>query len=95
MERHYVKPGRCVTGLAIPPSRRPPLTGGCLSQVAGIFPASLIFLSLHIFENALKKKTCFHEAVLKRNPVYTNTLENTENDVVPMSSLAWRRKFTP
>lgn len=35
------------------------------------------------------------EAIFKEIPVYIDTRETTENDVVPMTGLVWRHKFTP
>lgn len=32
---------------------------------------------------------------MKKIPVYTDALKTTENDVVPMPDLVWRRKFSP
>lgn len=52
------------------------------------------FLNPHIFENALEKNLCLHKAVFKKFPVYTEMLETTENDVVPMPGLVRRRNFT-
>lgn len=45
-------------------------------------------------ENALGKKIkikkCLYKVIFKRNPFYMDTLETTENNVVPMLGLVWR-----
>lgn len=37
-----------------------------------------------------KKKICLYKVIFKRNPFYMDTLETTENNVVPMLGLVWR-----
>lgn len=42
-----------------------------------------------------KKQTCLYEAGFKNVPVYTEMLEMTGNDGVPMPGLVGHCKFTP
>lgn len=55
----------------------------------GSFTRKQICLKPHIFKKALEK------AVFKKNPVHTDTLETTDNDVVPILGMVWHRRFTP
>lgn len=57
------------------------------------------FLKLHIFKAALRKNAFTRSRVelkktkqnkIKKNKTNYNTLENTENDVVPRHGLVWR-----
>lgn len=47
------------------------------------------------FPKTLLKKNKKTQNRLQKNSIYTDTLEATKNDVVPMSGLVWHCKFTP
>lgn len=62
------------------------ITANPAPESKGLFTRRLIFLNPPI-ENALEKKKCLHKTVFKDFAVYTETLETTENNVVPMPGL--------
>lgn len=63
------------------------ITANPAPESKGLFTRRLIFLNPPIIENALEKKKGLHKTVFKDFAVYTETLETTENDVVPMPGL--------
>lgn len=50
----------------------------------GLFSTEMAILKMTIFVKALIKKTCFHEDVFRNIPIYTEKLEMTGNNVVPV-----------
>lgn len=89
-----------VSGGATWRGRTPVLSSSLrFSQVqldTGVVSQGMEFFLIHTFSKTLSKENlCLHKAVFKKFPVYTEMLETTENDVVPMPGLVWRRTFTP
>lgn len=70
------------------------------ARLRGGLQGDRFFLKPHICKNEKrkerKKNRLYTKPYSKKIPVYTDTLETTENDVVPMpAGLVWRRTFTP